>query len=217
MRTIKKGIEPTCLREYRELEGERATYRGYSPKNNLRSALVEEQGGICCYCCSEISADTDSMKVEHFWPRSKYSKLQLCYINLMAACKGNEGRKIRPKDQHCDTRKGSSEIELRILPELKKAEDVLYYDEHDGAVKCTDEEFDWQINCVLNLNHESLKSLRLGVIAEVDRWLVKNNPCSNTLKQEIDRRSNVKNRNGLEPFSPVAVWKLKQHLGKTTV
>ena len=213
MRTITKGVEPPCLRKYRDQNVGSATYLGYSPKDNLRRSLVEEQGGICCYCCSEISIDNKLTKIEHFWPQEPYKNLQLCYTNLMAACKGNQFKKVRPKDQHCDTRKGNRELELRTFPELKKAEDVLYYDEYDGTIRSTNKEFDHQINSVLNLNHENLKSLRLGAIAEIDNWLAETNPCSNVVQQEIDRRSNVKN--GLAPFSPITVWRLKQHLGKT--
>src|SRR5271154_1540480 len=63
MKLIKKGKEPPGLREYRS--DPFATYEGYSGKDELREALAREQGFLCCYCMSRISANERDMKIEH--------------------------------------------------------------------------------------------------------------------------------------------------------
>ena len=48
------------------------------------------------------------MKIEHWRSRKAYGEDQLRYGNLLAACRGGEGRPGR--EQHCDTKKGDREV-----------------------------------------------------------------------------------------------------------
>jgi hypothetical protein len=53
MKRIIKGSEPSCLLQYRQIDG--ANYDGYHPKEPLKKSLLKEQGYICCYCMGRIS------------------------------------------------------------------------------------------------------------------------------------------------------------------
>ncbi len=46
MRRIHKGAEPRSLGEHRRSGGD---YDGYAGKDELRDALLKEQGFLCCY------------------------------------------------------------------------------------------------------------------------------------------------------------------------
>jgi uncharacterized protein (TIGR02646 family) len=104
MKKIIKQSEPRSLVEHRSQAN--ANYDNYPEKDDLRKSLLKEQGYICCYCMSRIKLD--EMKIEHWQPQTKYISRQLDYKNLLGACMGNQG--ARPQNQHCDTRKGDSEI-----------------------------------------------------------------------------------------------------------
>lgn len=89
-------------------------------KAQLHAALIQEQGGVCCYCGRSIS-QVDS-HIEHFRPQASRPDLALDYANLHASCiretkpgsplhcghfKGNdfdEARHISPQDPVCELR-----------------------------------------------------------------------------------------------------------------
>lgn len=54
-------------------------------KNNLKEALLKEQGYICCYCGQELENGIPTA-IEHFRPKSVYKNLIFDYNNLMASC-----------------------------------------------------------------------------------------------------------------------------------
>ena len=109
MKKIIKQSEPRSLVKHRSQAN--ANYDNYPDKDVLRKSLLKEQGYICCYCMSRIKSD--EMKIEHWQPQTKYTSRQLDYRNLLGACMGNQG--ARPQNQHCDTRKGDSEITINPI------------------------------------------------------------------------------------------------------
>ena len=48
MKHITKGQEPQSLIRHRKQP--HSDYDNYTEKDELREALLAEQGGICCYC-----------------------------------------------------------------------------------------------------------------------------------------------------------------------
>jgi hypothetical protein len=50
-----------------------------------------------------------TMKIEHWQCRSRYDDQQLNYRNLLGACLGGHGQPLHL--QHCDTRKGDSDLQ----------------------------------------------------------------------------------------------------------
>ncbi len=102
MKQIKKGREPDSLLAHRKKS--HANYDNFKEKDDLRDSLMKEQGYICCYCMQRIAPNAEKMKIEHRQSQKRHPELQLDYQNLLASCKGNEGKAKHL--QHCDTSKG---------------------------------------------------------------------------------------------------------------
>lgn len=159
MRTIAKLPEPVSLTEYRASPG--ATYEDYPDKTALRTHLVREQRGLCCYCLSRIRNEYRAMKIEHWHCREDYSGEQLDYSNLLGVCTGNEGKALR--EQHCDTRKRNKVLSRNPANPAHTVEAVLRF-EGGGRLVSTDPVFDQEINGVLNLNLAFLRNNRKAVL-----------------------------------------------------
>ena len=153
MKKIIKQSEPRSLVEHRSQAN--ADYDNYPDKDKLRESLLKEQGYICCYCMSRIKLD--EMKIEHWQPQTKYSSRQLDYRNLLGACMGNQG--ARPQNQHCDTRKGDSEITSNPIEGDKNCENLIKY-RPDGRIYSDDVSINHDLNETLNLNLGFLKKYK---------------------------------------------------------
>ena len=53
-------------------------------KDKLHEDLLEEQGGLCCYCGRKIFPENSH--IEHFRPQSRYPDLDVTYGNLHSSC-----------------------------------------------------------------------------------------------------------------------------------
>jgi uncharacterized protein (TIGR02646 family) len=164
MKRIQKGREPESLKRHRPTPF--ATYANYEARDELRRALLEEQGYICCYCMQRISAA--DMKIEHWAPQSGREDLQLVYGNLLGACRGAEGE-VRSR-QHCDTHKGNTEITVNPASETMDCERLVHY-LPNGEVTSHDAIVREDLQATLNLNTEQLKRNRKSVIDTLVRYL----------------------------------------------
>ena len=203
---ISKGAEPTSLTQHRAQS--HSDYDNYAQKDELRMALVGEQRGLCCYCTARIRAQSAAMKIEHWQCQATHPDLQLAYGNLLGTCLGGEGRS--PDEQHCDTRKANRDLKWNPANIAHVIETRLRY-LVDGTVVSADVDFDTQLNEVLGLNLSYIKSNRKAVLDSVLQWWRGAQPVSSAkVKIQIERRTN----DGAEhqPFSPVAVWFLRQKL-----
>ena len=106
MKHITKNPEPTSLiafklQENEDWKAEWVTLTS-SVKQDIRQSLLEEQGGLCCYCESRVT-EQDS-QIEHLHPRSRPPAcLQLEYSNLLASCQKEQ----QPREpRHCGSLKG---------------------------------------------------------------------------------------------------------------
>ena len=99
MISINKGVEPQSLIQHRK--SKYSDYDNYQDKATLRKTLVSEQDGMCCYCMGRIPDKQGQLKIEHWQCIANYPQNQLIYQNLLAACKGGEGKEY--SIQHCDT------------------------------------------------------------------------------------------------------------------
>lgn len=192
MKKIIKQSEPRSLVKHRSQAN--ANYDNYPDKDVLRKSLLKEQGYICCYCMSRIKSD--EMKIEHWQPQTKYTSRQLDYRNLLGACMGNQG--ARPQNQHCDTRKGDSEITINPIEGDKNCENLIKY-RPDGKIYSDDVSINHDLNETLNLNLDFLKKNRSDalfiVIRKLDEKFSNKTWAKITVQKEIDKL-NIKDENG---------------------
>ena len=215
MRTIAKGPEPPSLTAHRKAPHGTGTYNNYQGKHDLRQALVSEQRALCCYCTGRIRPGAASMKIEHWRCQSRHSDQELDYRNLLAACRGGHGNPAR--DQHCDTRKGESDLEWNPADPVHHIETRISY-KLDGTISSPEENFNTQINEVLNLNLNVLKAHRKGVLDAVLRWWQHEKA---RIRSRVPRERFVHQRamhlggtSELTPYCQVAVWWLDQRLAR---
>ncbi|MGL6136783.1 MAG: retron system putative HNH endonuclease, partial [Planktothrix sp.] len=162
----------------------------------LKKALLTEQGYICCYCMKRISEE--NMEIEHFRPQSvdKYPELQLDYHNLLGSCQGNRGK---PKQiQHCNARKGNKEITLNPADPQKKCEDFIKYGS-SGNIYSDDLTIDHELDNILNLNNQTLKTNRKKVLETIINELNKMFPEKTWSKEFLRKKLNEwqnKNKKG---------------------
>lgn len=211
MREISKGEEPASLIAHRQTP--HCDYDNYQDKDPLRRALVDEQRGICCYCMARITADNDSMKVEHWQCQERYPTEQLSYGNLLGACRGGEGQPLR--FQHCDTKKAGRDLRWNPAESIHHIETRIRYDP-DGTIKSDDAVFDVQLHEVLNLNLPLLKNNRKGVYdAILEWWRHEKDRIRGPIPRERLLREQARYMTGtsiLQPYSQVAVWLLEQRI-----
>ena len=209
MRVITKGLEPRSLITHRQTP--HSDYDNYADKETLRQLLVTEQRGLCCYCMGRIRRD--SMKVEHWRCQSRFSGEQLDYRNLLGACQGGEGQ---PRSrQHCDTRKGDSDLRWNPADQSHQIEARIYYGS-DGAIRSSDAVFDGHLKDVLNLNLPVLKTSRKRIRERVlEWWQMEKRRLRGPVPRERfvkERERHVGGAGDLQPFCQVAVWWLDQRL-----
>lgn len=214
MRAITKGQEPRSLVEHRT--NANSDYGNYADKDGLRAALVRDQRGLCCYCMTRVEATGTGMKIEHWRCQSRNADLELQYSNLLAACLGGHGQ---PEAlQHCDTRKGEQNLKFNPAKAAHFIEQRIRF-ELDGTIASSDDEFNTQLNHVLNLNLPVLKNRRESVLTAIMEWWksektrLKGPVPNEQLARERARRIGD-GAGHLKPFDPVAVWWLDQRLAK---
>ncbi|WP_051449385.1 retron system putative HNH endonuclease [Rhizobium leguminosarum] len=201
---ITKGAEPNSLTHHRAQA--HSDYDNYTQKADLRAALVGEQKGLCCYCTGRVRAESTAMKIEHWQSQANYPQQQLVYGNLLGACLGGEGKS--PAEQHCDTKKANRDLKWNPADTAHVIETRLSY-LVDGTVACSDEDFNTQLNHTLGLNFSYLKSSRKAVLDSVLHWWRSTPNARQKVQQQINYRLNAAE---YQPFSPVAIWLLRQKL-----
>jgi len=156
-RQWKKGCSPDWNPDWAALDGEGKI------KRQLMEHLVEEQGGICCYCNRELR-DND-FHIEHFRPKDKYPKQALEYENLLISCQ----RQLQQSEPvHCGMKKGNwFEEEVTVSPLEPDCERLFEYLE-DGRIRAAgnDSRADETIKR-LGLDINKLRELRKAAISAV--------------------------------------------------
>lgn len=206
MLLIKKGREPNSLTEYKKQNN--AYYDGCN-KEDIREALLKEQGYLCAYCMKRISKD--NMKIEHYNPQSNTnSKDALDYNNMLAVCDGNKSAKSK-KEQTCDAHKGNTK--LIVNPLLKSSIKLIHYD-HDGKIYSDDSIINNDLDKTLNLNCELvlLKTNRKSALDSLKKYLSDKKSkgiWKKTFLRKIKRLYEQPNENGeLRPYSGIILYYL---------
>ena len=168
LKHITKAKAPASLETYKSIEGAQFADMPKDVKDDLRKSLVEEQGGLCCYCGGRIQADYTSV-IEHLLPKGdeRYKHLQLEYTNLLCSCDGGASDRMdKPKKQkklypsHCDDKK-HDEI-IKVSPLDDDCEEQFAYDE-EGNIYGLNQHAKETIG-ILGLDCSTLNALRKGAI-----------------------------------------------------
>ncbi len=209
MREITKSTEPRSLTRRRAavVADDPRGYDDYNEKDELRAALVAEQRALCCYCMGRIVNDPLKMKIEHWRCQATYPDQQLVYKNLLGACLGGEGQP--PRNQHCDTRKADQDLRWSPAVPADAIEARIRY-LVDGSIESTDANFDYQIREVLGLNTAHLKNDRKAALDSMLEWWRTTPKARKRLQEKLSEK--IGTTGELEPFSPVAVWFLRDKM-----
>lgn len=214
MRAIDKRDEPPFLQKYRkgasdDLDSE--------DKGILREALVSEQRGLCCYCMGRIAAEPAKVKIEHWRSRARFPAKQYVYRNLLAACTGGEGTPRRL--QHCDTHKRDGNLKWNPADPYRRIEDWIRY-EFDGSIRSSDDEFNQQLESVLNLNIARLKNCRKAKLDGIlDWWRQDENATQKqAVRSQLEKRlAALTGGSGvLDEYCQVLAWWLDQRIKNLT-
>jgi len=224
MKYIPKNInnEPQSLREYRSTPG--ANYNDCN-KEDIRNALLLEQGFICAYCNQRTKEGVDSSgntftTIEHFKAQAdndEGEQLKLNYLNMLGVCRGNEGN---PKHLlHCDRSKGNQN--LFIDPTLKSCESFVKC-KLSGVLFSEDERVENNINQILNLNNENLVKARKAVLDKaINRMKSRYKKTKKRKWKEADLKSEIqywekKEKKKFQPFCQAAIFYLNKKLSRLT-
>lgn len=160
MRRIhKRKPGPPKLVEHRK-KGGRYGDLPHDAKDQARTALLEDQGFLCCYCMRSIHPERGHrVRIEHHQSQSAAEDRDLEWGNLLAACSGADktrsrdendaaSRKVSWAQQTCDYRKGDAAITINPLTNNVDAIDYLA----NGRLLHPDERLQEDIDERLNLN-----------------------------------------------------------------
>ncbi|SKB11226.1 conserved hypothetical protein [Planktothrix sp. PCC 11201] len=161
MKHIKKQEEPQEFKDWKQQQkstGINYNYESFqNPEKRLvHSALLSEQGYICCYCCQKIERETSH--IEHFLPQSKTdAELSVTYSNLLASCGSSQHW---PK--HCGNQRENHPIP--VSPLQTNCEEYFRYTGEGEIIPTNNLELQEKAKetiDILNLNHYDLKQMRI--------------------------------------------------------
>jgi uncharacterized protein (TIGR02646 family) len=129
-------------------------------KENFKKNLINEQGGICCYC--EQKLKTDDSHLEHLLPQKLdvFSESIFEYRNLLCSCQKDL---ITGDPRHCGNSKGSWYDKQLFVSPLDIDCELKFKYSADGRIKSTDEASKETISH-LQLDIDKLNSLRESAI-----------------------------------------------------
>lgn len=166
----KSSIEPSSLSDWKSqdkmYQRSKATWKrfrtvkGREYKKEFTEDLINEQGGICCYC--EQKLNINACHLEHLFPQSldTFSISLFDYQNLLCSCQ-LELKLGEPR--HCGNSKGNNIIP--ITPLMPECESKFTFTE-DGQISYTDKDSRKAIE-YLKLDIDKLNKLRESAIDSI--------------------------------------------------
>ncbi|WP_223754975.1 retron system putative HNH endonuclease [Myxococcus sp. RHSTA-1-4] len=137
MRPIVRSAEPASFKDWKA----RASARWRPTWENLKrpekpevlSALLRDQGYVCCYCERRIDPDRAQREshIEHLQPRHHAPELALEFSNLLACCQAGLEEQPRQVPAHCGHLKGDTPIEVHPL--MRDCRDYFVFDSAGGV------------------------------------------------------------------------------------
>ena len=214
---IHKKPEPKEWQKYKSTPGV-----DYQSIPELVNSLLEEQGYICAYCMRRIPCrdrlykkdgvtyvlTDEDHRVEHILSRENHEDKKLDYSNMVICCPGHIG-----DEEHCDRLKGSNDITFSPLDNNFIA--TLSY-KTDGEIVSSNEEYNKEINDVLNLNTKLLQENRKNTWEAVKKELIAQKggkPWNKTiLSTYIKKYSSLNKQLKLTPYCGVVLFFLQKKL-----
>ncbi len=112
MKYIEKRDEPQSFTDWKNSANEdwQPSYDKLSgkEKEDIKNALINEQGGICCYC--ERTLEFNDSHIEHLNPQCTSEEERLDFNNMLCSCQ-QQLKKREP--QHCGNSKGDNIISIK--------------------------------------------------------------------------------------------------------
>nr|WP_153838988.1 retron system putative HNH endonuclease [Pseudomonas haemolytica] len=174
----------------------------HEPSQSIRQACVEEQHGLCAYCCHEITAN--NARNEHVQARKLAPNRTLDFSNIVASC---------DRSKQCDKAHGHQVLPLTPLMDECESELKFYI---SGRVEGLTPRATTAIK-VLNLgdSHESNRALINARKTLVEALLYEGGvelEVENTelLLLLMDELSVPDANNRLKPFAPVLINVIRQ-------
>ena len=237
MLLIKKGKEPKSLTRYRSQKGPGISKPCYDNapaevKNDIRKALLRDQGCLCAYCMRSISID--SMKIEHVRPRSVDYQAgnpagTLDYArNLLGVCDEKkyarqDGEMLGSEYFTCDAKKDQGidpehYTPLTVDPTNPNHIDSIDYRTASGEIVSRDPQINQELNERLNLNcekqnlpqnrHDAWLALKNKLIKEMG-----NGDWSRAkLKKFLENYSAVDSEGKRRPYAGILIWYIKKKM-----
>jgi hypothetical protein len=106
---------------------------------------------------------------------------------LLGSCQGNRGKPQRI--QHCNARKGYKEITLNPADHQRNCEDSIKYGS-DGKIYSDDTTINHELDNILNLNNQTLKTNRKKVLETIIDELNKMFPGKTWSKEFLRKKLN---------------------------
>jgi uncharacterized protein (TIGR02646 family) len=108
-----KGPQPGVLTRWQATPNAGWESLPAADKDEVRAAVVRDQGHLCAYCQRRIPTRDGRMKIEH-WLAQSEGKDVLRWTNLLGVCLGDESAETgSPRgERHCDTARGNARLFL---------------------------------------------------------------------------------------------------------
>jgi uncharacterized protein (TIGR02646 family) len=207
VRHIRKKPEPPSILKsltvntYKDLD---KSEEGKKARGDLRKALSQEQGYICCYCCRTL--DPNDSHIEHLRPQKPYDHLTLEYNNLLVSC---QGKLPNNEPRHCGMAKDAwFDEDLMVSPLSADCEEFFEYSlageilptKNVNRSKAAQETIDR-----LQLNIRNLRDLREAAIIP---YFEKDLPIEDVLRL-IESFTVTDDQGFYESFAPALIHLLK--------
>lgn len=176
MRKISKRSEPQKLLDWKR-KHRHGSYRDIANTDisfSIREACIQEQYGLCAFCCVSICADASSSHNAHLQSQHHFPQKSLFWDNIVASCNNGNSCGKHQKDQ-----------ELPLSPLMEECEREVKFC-LSGKVKGLTVRADEAIR-ILNLNDETLCQRRKRSIN--DFLFSKNYSSSEEDPLSLDRKT----------------------------
>lgn len=207
MKNIRRGPEPAGLQQHRREPDAAFANLPAVAKDEVRKALVRDQGAICCYCMDRIGPEHDRMKIEHWVPQSVDAGLELTWSNLLGACPGGMGGPAA--SQHCDTSRGNAQITIDPRGDIEHGFRYLT----NGRIELDDPSRQAELDDLLCLNIDKLRRARRAVLEGMKAAMArKKGEWSRSFVERQIRGWRERSSGHFRPYCQVAVYWLQKRL-----